>query len=415
MKYVFLLFSFLLNFCVGNDLSGDDISGDDLSAILTNLTSGYDKRIRPNYGGIPVTVEVSLFILSIIELSEKNMDFTFNMYFRQRWNDPRLAFQQKSSLKGILVDAEFIKSIWVPDTFFVNEKESHIHQGVTRLMYDGYILRSVRMTVKASCSYDLQHFPMDSQLCTLEIESYGHTNDDLRYEWMNGENSVRLSPGVALPEFSVLGHRNRLFEVNLPSGTYPRLLCDVMFERNIGLYVIQAYLPMALMVMVSWLALWLKEVSTRVGLCMISILTIMNIMISLHSSMPRISYFTAFHIYFYVSFLSICATLIESVCVSFITTQKQEMETKDQDQDHHPSVRCTGEAIQLIPLKEKAEKGKKVLCGLNPGYLDLMSRVGFPILFLVFNIFYTSIYCVIANHNITKVDDLVYLEDSILS
>ena len=43
---------------------------------------GYDKRVRPNYGGIPVTVGVTLYVLSIGDLSEKFMDFTFDMYFR---------------------------------------------------------------------------------------------------------------------------------------------------------------------------------------------------------------------------------------------------------------------------------------------------------------------------------------------
>ena len=68
-----------------------------ISSILNNFQVGYDRRVRPNYGevvitkgeqeqfpgGIPVTVGVTMFILSIGDLSEKFMDFTFDMYFRQ--------------------------------------------------------------------------------------------------------------------------------------------------------------------------------------------------------------------------------------------------------------------------------------------------------------------------------------------
>ena len=45
---------------------------------------GYDRRVRPNYGGPPVSVGVSLYVLNVGEISYKFMDFTFDMYFR--WN-----------------------------------------------------------------------------------------------------------------------------------------------------------------------------------------------------------------------------------------------------------------------------------------------------------------------------------------
>ena len=49
---------------------------------LSRFQIGYDRRVRPNYGGSPVTVGVSLYVLSLSEISEKFMDFTFDMYFR---------------------------------------------------------------------------------------------------------------------------------------------------------------------------------------------------------------------------------------------------------------------------------------------------------------------------------------------
>jgi len=107
----------------------DSESAVNVSAILNQFMVGYDKRVRPNYGGIPVTVGVSLYILSIGDLSEKFMDFTFDMYFRQFWHDPRLAFEHKPGLTKLVVGAEYIKLIWVPDTFFVNEKVALFHQG----------------------------------------------------------------------------------------------------------------------------------------------------------------------------------------------------------------------------------------------------------------------------------------------
>ena len=54
----------------------------------------------------------------------------------------------------------------------------------------------MRLTVKATCPMDLTYFPMDSQLCTLEIESYGYTMDDVVYQWNSGISSVQVDPEV---------------------------------------------------------------------------------------------------------------------------------------------------------------------------------------------------------------------------
>ena len=86
---------------------------------------------------------------------------------------------------------------------------------------------------------NLANFPMDGQMCTVEIESFGYTMADLKYAWNDGEKSVRMSPDVALPQFLVVGHRQRLIEVSLSSGNYSRLLADVQFIRSMGYYMIQ--------------------------------------------------------------------------------------------------------------------------------------------------------------------------------
>ena len=219
--------------------------GLNVSYLLNSFQIGYDRRVRPNYGGMPVTVGVSLYILSIGDLSEKFMDFTFDMYFRQFWSDPRLSFDRHEfGIEKLVVGAEYIKLIWVPDTFFVNEKVALFHDATTenqflRITSEGDVLRSIRLTVKATCPMDLANFPLDSQMCTVEIESFGYTMSDLKYAWQDGETSVKMSPDVQLPQFLVLGHRQRLVEVSLSSGNYSRLLADVIFTRSMGYYMIQ--------------------------------------------------------------------------------------------------------------------------------------------------------------------------------
>lgn len=98
-------------------------TGRQITGILDRFMSlGYDKRVRPNYGGPPVGVNVTMRILSISSVSEVMMDFTADFYFRQTWHDPRLAFKKLGDIQTLYVGAEVSKKIWLPDTFFGNEK-----------------------------------------------------------------------------------------------------------------------------------------------------------------------------------------------------------------------------------------------------------------------------------------------------
>ena len=65
----------------------------------------------------------------------------------------------------------------------------------------------MRLTIKATCPMDLSNFPMDSQTCTVEIESFGYTMTDLRYKWNDGAKSVQMQNTVSLPQFLVLGNQ----------------------------------------------------------------------------------------------------------------------------------------------------------------------------------------------------------------
>lgn len=73
-----------------------------------------------------------------------------DLYFRQYWKDPRLSFEKKAGLEELVMNYEFRNLIWIPDTFFVNERESFIHTITTKneflkVYHDGSIVRSVRL------------------------------------------------------------------------------------------------------------------------------------------------------------------------------------------------------------------------------------------------------------------------------
>jgi len=229
-----------------------------------------------------------------------------------------------------VVGAEYIKLIWVPDTFFVNEKTAYFHDATTdnqfvRIFHTGDILRSIRLTITASCPMDLQYFPMDSQLCYIEIESFGYTMADIRYKWNDGLNSVQVSGDVSLPQFKVLGHRQKTIEASLSTGNYSRLACEIQFVRSMGYYLIQIYIPSSLIVIISWVSFWLNRGATpaRVGLGVTTVLTMTTLISSTNSALPKISYVKSIDVYLAACFFMVFASLLEYASVGYMAKRIQ--------------------------------------------------------------------------------------------
>nr|XP_039149491.1 gamma-aminobutyric acid receptor subunit beta isoform X13 [Drosophila simulans] len=322
---------------------GGSMLGDvNISAILDSFSVSYDKRVRPNYGGPPVEVGVTMYVLSISSLSEVKMDFTLDFYFRQFWTDPRLAYRKRPGVETLSVGSEFIKNIWVPDTFFVNEKQSYFHIATTsnefiRVHHSGSITRSIRLTITASCPMNLQYFPMDRQLCHIEIESFGYTMRDIRYKWNEGPNSVGVSSEVSLPQFKVLGHRQRAMEISLTTGNYSRLACEIQFVRSMGYYLIQIYIPSGLIVIISWVSFWLNRNATpaRVALGVTTVLTMTTLMSSTNAALPKISYVKSIDVYLGTCFVMVFASLLGKQTTT--DSPKNRFQTTDYPLSENPT------------------------------------------------------------------------------
>ncbi|XP_074604723.1 gamma-aminobutyric acid receptor subunit beta-like [Brevipalpus obovatus] len=303
--------------------------GDKVTQILDSFfgDNKYDKRVRPNYGGEPVTVNVSVHILSISSVSEVQMDFTSDFYFRQRWKDPRLVFPivtyRSQNISALSVGAEVADKLWLPDTFFANEKQAFFHEATTkntflRINHNGDVLLSLRLTVTSSCPMNLQYFPMDRQQCTIEVESYGFSTDEIRFSW-TATDAVRIEQ-TQLPQFEILDYTKETFLANTSTGVYSRLVLKIYLVRSMGYYMIQIYVPASLIVIISWVSFWLHRNATpaRVHLGVITVLTMTTLMSSTNSQLPKISYVKSIDVFLGTCFVMVFAALLEYAAVGYI-------------------------------------------------------------------------------------------------
>ncbi|XP_048841751.1 gamma-aminobutyric acid receptor subunit rho-2-like isoform X2 [Brienomyrus brachyistius] len=369
------------------------------------------------------------------------------LYLRHYWKDERLAFPSTNN-KSMTFDSRLVKKIWVPDVFFVHSKRSFIHDTTTdnimlRVFPDGHVLYSVRVTVTAACNMDFSRFPLDSQTCTLELESYAYTDEDLMLYWKSGDDSLSTDDRISLSQFLIQKfHTTSRLAFYSSTGWYNRLYISFTLRRHIFFFLLQTYFPATLMVMLSWVSFWIDRlaVPARVSLGITTVLTMSTIITGVNASMPKVSYIKAVDIYLWVSFVFVFLSVLEYAAVNYLTTVQNGREQKLRAKAKEQSLPCTcglshARTIMLdgtysevdtsslasytqppvvpdeVPDKQECmvvhlsvdrestttaakKKDQRGLSLLQHSHaIDTYSRMVFPGAYIIFNLIYWSIYC----------------------
>ncbi|KAF6130133.1 gamma-aminobutyric acid type A receptor subunit alpha2 [Phyllostomus discolor] len=234
--------------------------------ILDRLLDGYDNRLRPGLGDSITEVFTNIYVTSFGPVSDTDMEYTIDVFFRQKWKDERLKF--KGPMNILRLNNLMASKIWTPDTFFHNGKKSVAHNmtmpnKLLRIQDDGTLLYTMRLTVQAECPMHLEDFPMDAHSCPLKFGSYAYTTSEVTYIWTyNASDSVQVAPdGSRLNQYDLLGQSIGKETIKSSTGEYTVMTAHFHLKRKIGYFVIQTYLPCIMTVILSQVSFWLNRES----------------------------------------------------------------------------------------------------------------------------------------------------------
>ncbi|CAJ0931379.1 unnamed protein product, partial [Mesorhabditis belari] len=426
----------LISILIGLVLSNKDESispvriADFIMQNLINTT--YDYRVRPyvvdlNEERKPVEVTVNVYLRSISNIDFVNMQYSLQITFRESWIDPRLSYEyMKSSEREELPDYIVLsrlsntEMIWMPDTFFVNEKQAHRHvidapNMLIRVHRDGRVLFSERISLVLSCPMYLEKYPMDIQTCLMDFASYAYTTDDLVYHWKT-ENPIQFHVALksSLPSFSLENVETASCSSKTNTGEYSCLRTIFKLERQFSYYLLQVYIPSTLLVIVSWVSFWLDRgaVPARVTLGVTTLLSMTTQAGAINQKLPPVSYIKAIDIWTAVCLSFIFGAVLEYAYVSYLGSILQiKKVSKQKGCEKHSSTyppditqnALTPESEALIVEKSK----RKPIWGLQKIWyemqyeadsakmIDIWSRFLFPSAFTIFNVFYWVWYALI--------------------
>ncbi|XP_008288490.1 gamma-aminobutyric acid receptor subunit alpha-2 [Stegastes partitus] len=396
--------------------------------ILDSLLDGYDNRLRPGLGDRVTEVKTNIYVTSFGPVSDTDMEYTIDVFFRQTWKDERLKFHGPMNI--LPLNNLMASKIWTPDTFFHNGKKSVAHNmtmpnKLLRIKDDGTLLYTMRLTVHAECPMHLEDFPMDFHSCPLKFGSYAYTISEVTYAWTRNASDSVVVEGESsrLNQYDLLGQTVGQETIKSSTGEYTVMTAHFHLKRKIGYFVIQTYLPCIMTVILSQVSFWLnrESVPARTVFGVTTVLTMTTLSISARNSLPKVAYATAMDWFIAVCYAFVFSALIEFATVNYFTKRGWAWDGKSvvndkkkerasvmkknnayavavanyapnitKDSSTLPTIAKGGAADPNKPKDGKAPDSKKTFNSVSK--IDRMSRILFPVLFGSFNLVYWATY-----------------------
>jgi hypothetical protein len=248
---------------------------------------------RPNASGTSTEVTIGIFLVDIDKIDDVSQRFNVDVFVNVAWQDPRLALPEEEQAGQIRLFP--ISSVWNPRGIIVNDRglETKLPL-VVNVDALGNVVYRQRFSGELAVDLDLKDFPFDSQLLPIDIISYQYNPDEVRF-------SVNSRVAGDVGAFSVEGWSFRLLEPSFSEFSIPdlgvvrpRLTFVLEAQRNAQYYLLTMFLPMSLIVFMSWTAFWIQPnvVPPRIAISTASIFSLIAFGFSIRLSLPRVSYVT---------------------------------------------------------------------------------------------------------------------------
>ncbi|XP_025163471.1 glycine receptor subunit alpha-3 isoform X1 [Harpegnathos saltator] len=377
----------------------------------------YDKMRPPKKDGQATVVYFHVTVMGLDSIDENSMTYAADIFFAQTWKDNRLRLPENMTSEYRLLEVDWLKNMWRPDSFFKNAK-SVTFQTMTIpnhylwLYKDKTILYMVKLTLKLSCAMNFLIYPHDTQECKLQMESLSHTTDEMIFQW-DPDVPLVVDENIELPQLQLVKNYTADCTQVYSTGNFTCLEVVFVLKRRLGYYLFHTYVPTCLIVIMSvsktWVSFWIKPEAApaRVTLGVTSLLTLSTQHAKSQASLPPVSYLKAVD-----AFMSVCTVFVfmalMEYCLVNIVLGDSDAPAKPAPPPPPPTS-STADSAKLDKIFDIATKEYAMLLSCRsqkspaappPGptpaqkarmralNVDRVSRVFFPFLFAVLNVTY---------------------------
>eukprot|EP01059_Diplonema_ambulator_P007177 TRINITY_DN16686_c0_g1_i1.p1 TRINITY_DN16686_c0_g1~~TRINITY_DN16686_c0_g1_i1.p1 ORF type:complete len:588 (+),score=77.62 TRINITY_DN16686_c0_g1_i1:71-1834(+) len=341
--------------------------------VLKQLMDGYDPGRLPRR---PTEVALSATVAKVNQIMTSEQTVHLNMFMRHVWVDERLAWNESENCGVKMVVLMKDQKIWRPDTFFANSNEIRSPDGeeYTKVWSDGLVLWSKRMVLTIFCDMSFRRFPFDSQTCVSSLESYGYPTKDLTYRILQPEeysNRSEIPSGIQMTHptamvgaYTLEMPTARVVKPAEYSGVaFSKVEITYEFKRNRSRYSLSMFIPLLLVVSISFVGLWVDPASVpaRAMMSVTTQLVLISLMYILTKELPTTAYLTSLDHYFIICFFFLFFNTCEYALVNYLTTRCTMLEADiNKRRAMRSKVRGTQSGAELQVPSDKKRKKKQL-------------------------------------------------------
>ncbi|MEJ2070434.1 MAG: hypothetical protein P8X58_08525 [Syntrophobacterales bacterium] len=276
----------------------------------------------------PIQVRVGIYVDQISAVNQKDENFGVVGDLVLEWDDPAYAFSPDScqcSYKAF-DPSQFEKFIvqkglrW-PRFVFFNQQGKRWTQGETFWVYaSGKVQYYERFSATLQApDFNFKKFPLDTQKFFIHLESVD-PEEDFVFSFL--PEYTGLGKKLGEEEWYFTQHTTKVSSRPLPDGLlYSRYSYELKAQRHLSYYIFRIFIPLLLIISVSWVAFFLKDYSKRVDITGANLLVFIAFNFTIGSDLPRLGYLTFLDTMLLVAFAVTALTVVFNVALKRLDTK----------------------------------------------------------------------------------------------
>lgn len=313
----FLLLGFFTQLCAA--ATQQQTPPDNVIALADAQT--IDIPVQEPVKNLPIDVRLALNINKIYDIRPVDESFNVDAYLGASWVDARagkLVPVDKTyiTLEDAHVD-EWHEHVWIPSLEIINILGPKDISNKRLIIYkDGRVFYNERFNATLQSSMNFRKFPFDTQKLQIMIEPFSYSISKMVF---SPESRVYPTEHNAWPmlEWRALERACQIGEAEyeyLADSTAEKKFTQFSFsltvERIPGYFLLQIFLPLAVIMLCAWSIFFVKDGATQLSLISTLMLTVYAFNFFITDSIPKLPYGTFLGKIIIISFISIFLQLI---------------------------------------------------------------------------------------------------------